>query len=913
MSAGMESKAEKLTRHCQAIKQGADRGIDWVRDVRQSSTRVDREADALIQKLRRMKNLAGRLGQAAANPVSVGFFGLSQAGKSYLISTMAAGNNGRLETVYDGQCLDFMKHVNPPGGGKEATGLVTRFTRNTEDTVAGFPIKLSIFSEIDLVKILGNSFFNDFNREKVKFNTDPEYINQLLADAENKAQAQATGGITEDDMVDLQDYFTHGFKTSMEPLKGAYWPGVIEFVPRLKAEDRARILSVLWGQIDELTSTYLLLKNALTSLSFAPVLFAPLTVLVNGSEQEGFSQQDSIMNVDMLGRLGKDNSDSIDVMPVVQGQTFSPVALPRSILAALTLEMIFPLVEKPVCEKLETVDLLDFPGYRGRLSIEDINGVREALKDNKKDPVSELLLRGKVAYLFERFTDCQEMNVLIVCTPSDKQSDVTSVGPVLTSWIEKTQGETVDIRTGKKPGLAWAITMFDKRINASLSHTEDLLQNSWGTGGLMQQALLERFGQYNWVHEWAMGQPFSNMFLVRKPREPVSFLELEDGSEIAVKAEYQAQLDLMRSTFSADTTIQKHFNDPAAIWDSMMSLNQGGVGLLSEHVFDAADLNIKLSRISEQVDNIVDDLVHKQFGDYFQAEGASEVEKKKAIVKEIVDSLKSRAPLIGELLYQLQPVVEHFRAIYLRSEMDNRKVEATFGQDPAQQQEKKSPQAVQIDNSMFDLNLDFSISEAPSSSEEPATPVKGQGGGSCYLFTRGVMQEWVKHLKEIPDRSDLMAYLGFSKKAVELLISELITAIDRLKLEQRLVEAISKTESQTSSTRHRLVERQTLVVSTIINDFLSSLGMNWIPVSERADSRFQSGRKIFTPADNIKSGQLPKIKEQPTPYTTIYLTDWLIALEKLIIANAGHSAGRDISPEQNEALGQLMRVIEGKE
>ncbi len=906
MNGDMNNKGERLVHRCTSIIEGAQLGIDWVKDVRLSSTRVDREADALIQKLRRVKNFAGRLGQAAANPVSVGFFGLSQAGKSYLISTMAAGDNGRLETIYDGQQIDFMKHVNPPGGGKEATGLVTRFTRNSQEAPTGYPIKLSIFSEIDLVKILGNSFFNDFNREKVKFNTDPEYINQLLSESEAKAQAHPTGGITEDDMVDLLDYFEGRFLSSMEPLLGTYWPVAISLVPRLMPEDRAKLLSVLWGQIDELTGTYLLLRNILASLSFTSTLYAPLTVLVSGSEQEGFSQKDSIMNVDILGRLGKDNSDAIAVKPVQHEQTLPEVTIPRSILAALTLEMVFPLREKPACEMLETVDLLDFPGYRGRLSIEDINGVSEAVKDNNKDPVAELFLRGKVAYLFERFTDFQEMNVLIVCTPSDKQSDVTSVGPVLSNWIEKTQGESVEVRTGKKLGLAWAITMFDKRISASLSHTEDQLQIGWGTEGLMQAALLERFGQYNWVHEWAAGRPFNNMFLVRKPREPVSFLELDNGIELAVKGEYQAQLDLMRSTFCSDKTIQKHFSNPGEIWDSMMALNQGGVGLLADKVAGMADLDIKLTRIEEQVTGIVDDLINKRFGNYFQAEGAGEVEKKKAIASEIAESLKSRAPLIGELLFQLQPVNEHFRSIYLRAGMDSHKVEHSTenGQD--------TNQAVQIDTSIFDLNTDFSGADKATSREVSSVPKVEHSSGST-LFVRAVMQEWVKHLREIPDRMELVTFLGFSKKSIELLVDELIAAIDRLQLEQRLIEAINKAELQTTAMRKRLVERQVLVVSTIMNEFLSTLGVSWMAAKDSPESSVQPGRKLFAPAAEIKTGCLPEIKEQPIRYTEIYLMDWLLALEKLIVANAGHSAGRDITPEQNEALGHLMSVIESKQ
>lgn len=902
MSVEMDNKEKQLIQRSRSIIEGAQLGIDWVKDVRLSSKRVDREADALIQKLRRAKNLAGRLGQAAASPFSVGFFGLSQAGKSYLISTMAAGDNGRLETIYDGRRVDFMKHVNPLGGGKEATGLVTRFTRNIQEAPAGYPIKLSIFSEIDLVKILGNSFFNDFNREKVKFNTDPEYINQLLSELEAKAQAHSTGGITEDDMVDLLDYFENRFQSSMEPLFGTYWPVAISLVPKLMAEDRAKLLSVLWGEIEELSEAYLLLRNILASLSFASTLYAPLTVLVSGSEEEGFSQKNSIMNVDILGRLGKDNSDAIGVLPVQNEQVLAETHIPRSILAALTLEIVFPLINKPQSEMLETVDLLDFPGYRGRLSIENINDVSEAVKDSKEDPVSALLLRGKVAYLFERYTDCQEMNVLIVCTASDKQLDVTSVGPVLSNWIEKTQGESAKVRTGKKLGLAWAITMFDKRINASLGYTEDQMQSAWGTEGLMKQVFLERFGQYDWVHEWASGLPFNNMFLVRKPREPVSFLDLENGVELAVREEYHAQLDLMRLTFCTDKTIQKHFSDPGEAWDNMMSLNQGGVGLLVDKVSSMSDIDTKLARIEEQIVGIVDDLINKRFGNYFQAEGADEVEKKKIIAHEIISSLKSRAPLIGELLFQLQPTIEHFRSIYLRAGMGVNK------NDNVTECVREKNHAVQIDTSIFDM--DFSGNHNATFHESSSSSLVEHNSGS-KLFVRAVLQEWVKHLREIPDRMELMNFLGFSKKSIELLINELIAAIDRLQLEHRLIESTNETELQTTAMRKRLVERQVLVVSTIMNEFLSTLGVSWVETKNRPESPVQPGRKLFSPATEIKDG-LPELREQPTRYTETYLMDWMFALEKLIVANAGHSAGRDITPEQNEALGHLLSVIESR-
>ena len=103
----MSNQSEHLVQRCRAIHDGGGEAIRWVGDVRRDSQRLDRESDSLIDKLRRVRNLCGRLGRADARPVSVGFFGLSQAGKSYLISAMAAGTGGELETDLDGERLNY--------------------------------------------------------------------------------------------------------------------------------------------------------------------------------------------------------------------------------------------------------------------------------------------------------------------------------------------------------------------------------------------------------------------------------------------------------------------------------------------------------------------------------------------------------------------------------------------------------------------------------------------------------------------------------------------------------------------------------------------------------------------------------------------------------------------------------------
>ena len=172
----MSTTREALKQRCDEVRTGLGQGIDWVSEVRANSPRLERDADGLTEKLRRSRNLYRRLGSAALRPLSIGVFGMSQAGKSYLISSLARGPEGQLFTKLDGHSVNFIGHINPPGGGKEATGLVTRFTRRAVATPPGFPIELTLFSEADLVKILGNSFLNDFDRERIGIESDAEEI-----------------------------------------------------------------------------------------------------------------------------------------------------------------------------------------------------------------------------------------------------------------------------------------------------------------------------------------------------------------------------------------------------------------------------------------------------------------------------------------------------------------------------------------------------------------------------------------------------------------------------------------------------------------------------------------------------------------------------------------------------------------
>ncbi|MDN3986525.1 putative virulence factor [Zwartia vadi] len=896
----MTDLTDKLSQGWLTIHQESGRAIEWVGRVRGNARSVDNEADSLVTKLRRIRNQAKSLAVASRLPSTVGFFGLSQAGKSYLISALAAGSDGKLETEVDGKRLDFLSHINPPGGGKEATGLVTRFSFKAKPGPTGYPLELKLFEEIELVKILSNSYFNDFNFEKVGQAVDLTMARQQLSILETKRLAQRVPGVSEDDMVSLWDYLRESYGESIRVLEGEFLPRAVELAPYLSLTDRATLFSCLWRQSPALTQTFLMLSQTLHSLGYPSRVFAPIDAIVRPTGQGGaLSQADSIMNVDMLERLGRPEDLNIQVLPVCEGEVKTAQTLTLAQLAALTAEMIFPLVNSPHQKVFSEVDLLDFPGYRGRLGLESLSDISAAqAREKSGNPVAQLLLRGKVAYLFERYTDSQEMNVLVVCTASHKQSDVTEVGPVLTEWIRKTQGDQPEDRSKRDPGLIWAVTMFDMKITDSLSKDEDMLHSVWNN--LIKMTMLERFGGYQWMQDWANGAAFNNTFLVRKPRMPVAFLDMENGQEKCVTPAVENQLHLMKQTFEGAELIQSHVAEPESAWHAMMALNDGGVERLSQYLAKVSIRQIKLDRIAEQMDALLHDLVDNRLGRWFHQDGVGEVEAKRKIAQSVVTALRPRITLLAELQEKLRLSDAVLQDLYMGAD--------EVVPEPQDVSEKQVTSALNLGDDPFGLDdvLDI-FGDQPASSPKPNTAANKPASGDAR-FAQTVVREWIEHLRDIPSQSGLLTYFGLSKEAMEMLCDELITAATRMDLQGQILQAVSGHE-QVGTKRERLVDRQVMAARTSMSDFIAWLGYINVPLSDRSDSRINAGHKLFEPPSRIPKGKLPGIGSEAFDHTRVFMGDWLVGFAQMVLDNAGHDGGREIKPEQNAELGALIAKL----
>jgi hypothetical protein len=879
--------SKQIIQGWQGVERGAGEAIEWINAVRQDAPRLNTEADRLTINLRRSRNKARRLALAAAKPMTIGFFGLSQAGKSYLISALAAGENGKLETRLGGKQLDFLTHINPPGGGKEATGLVTRFSRRQVGSDERWPVTLQLFSEIEMGKILANAFTHDFNQEKFDWQYDEGRINDLLASLTKRRRPTRVAGISEDDVVSLWDYLSRHAEKSQSRLALHYWPQAITLAPWLTPEDRGQLFSVLWGEVAGLTEAYIRFAQTLYRLGGAQEVWAPLSTLV--SEENGLLvQRDSIMNVDMLERLNTETDICIEVCPVVEGQAAAPVTLSLAELTALTVELHIPLVASTREPLFETVDLLDFPGYRGRLGVESMDDTRRAVNREESNPLAQLILRGKVAYLFERYTENQEMNVLVVCTASTKQSDVKEVGGVLDEWIRYTQGADAEARGRRLPGLIWALTMFDLRISQGLSQEEAILRQSWGLGGMIKMAMTERFGQYKWMQEWQRGQAFNNTFLVRKPRQQTPFIRISDGNEAAFSEENLPQLQLMRKTFLEDEAVNRYIASPDEAWDAMLELNDGGMRRMADYLSTVARPEVKLERIAEQLQEIRDELIEGGLGNWYQPDGEEDAAKKAQIARDILDVLKKRSGMHGELLLRLVPTRRDLQALYLQ--------QTTL---PVQEE---TPEELDI----FDIGVGAAFgAEAPA-----ATTYSHE-----IAFAHQSVQHWINHLRGLSESPALLNYINLPRPIIDALADELITALLRLRIEEKLVEAMTNTE-QAGVLLEQMVDRQVSRILHVMGDFITWLGYLEMPAAKRPTRLNMPEQHIFTRPSQCDSvvwkddERLARLTPQQLNYTAMFIIDWLVGLESLITENAGHSAGREISVAQNEKLGAIIRQIQ---
>jgi len=414
--------------------------LAWLESARENAPRLDMEADRLSVRLQRQRNKASNLLEAAGKECAIGFFGLSQAGKSYLITALAASDKGRMEIALGSANLEYSQ-INPQ---QQTSTMVTRYSGQQIRVDNEWPVQIALLSEEELVAILADVWVRRTEGRAIM--PDEQQISERLKTVSMYRQSEAIDGMKAGDVVALWDRLTTSQLCVSKALETHFWPLAIELAPMLGVDDRARLFSLLWGEDKELTALYRQLAHVLHHVSGVPRVLAPLSVVDDPSL--------SVLNTHGLRYFNASSDRVIQVVPQHGGRNLQPVNLALAELALIGREVLMPLYSAPRESLFEQVDLLDYPGFE----------TPSVLPDDEHHALALAFMAAKRAFLLTRAAEHQDVNLLMVCSAVGHRSETRTVGRVLDNWVKQTQGENSQVRSRRKPGLIWALTPFDQRI-----------------------------------------------------------------------------------------------------------------------------------------------------------------------------------------------------------------------------------------------------------------------------------------------------------------------------------------------------------------------------------------------------------------------------------------------------------------
>jgi hypothetical protein len=912
------TEKQVLADACASTSQAIVEALGWVKnDV--NAGRISSVRSTLDRELRRSFIEADRLTKALDRSMCVGVFGPSQAGKSYLISALARRETDQVLVAFDDikPGLDFVRQINPEGG-RESTGLVTRFSMRRIPTPAGFPVAVRLLSQSDLVKILGNTYLLDCELDDEKMPEESD-LSALVGKA--RTMTVSVPGLREEDIWDIRDYFEQRqFKG--EPIVRqlsaiGYWDTLQELAPTLSTEGRTLLFSMLWGQIDEFTNLCSRLCKKLDLLGNTADAFCSVDSLVTPNGDHFDRRIDSIVNVVTLNTLNNPEDESVEVCT----GSGRKAKLARADLAALVAELHLGLCIQPF-DFFDHTDLLDFPGARSRLRIPDVRAFLKA-KGSSGDqaaPLADLFCRGKVGYLFERYNSERELTSILLCMGAGP-AEVRTLPGMIKDWIDVSHGETPAARAASETALFFVLTKFDREFEQAAGQSEDSSQR-WTTR--IESCLTKFFGQaHDWPREWKPGRSFDNLYWLRNPNVFSPHILDYDAArrEVAVRENEKARIDKLRHEFLENTEVRKHFHDPGKAWDEAFRLNDGGVSYLADSLRPVCNPDIKLRQIEARL-GVLRSHIHDLLQPYYVPSAPGDRRQKRIEVYQTLVRAIDRADQqdrLGSFIRRLG--VEQF-ALY-------EAIRARIAiQNPGQSRKRAGT--------------------APA--QDP--PRSNGRTHKSDQAAEAAIECWTQGLYELSQDRFFAQAVGIDNSAISEIRDELIAAERRHNLRERIAELI-RTVSLATDRSSAFADKASIIAGRKINGFVSSFGsdsLSQAPVVAAQEPRSRRGalekllgkqpvtaepsskpaqatptqpgeaqprairfdgsvEEIFRP--NSPNPTPDTLSPEPKAFRSQYLLDWGLAMEDAMRANVeGGIVGSPEARMQNEILGRVLGQLE---
>lgn len=493
--------------------------------------------------------------------------------------------------IQNGQdSYSFIDQLNPSGGNNskvESTGVITRFSLSQAEQQEG-RVRVKLLSVVDLVLLVADSYYND-----LKLNPDSllayDQINQRIEGLaplwQNKSTQQKY--ICEDDIKDIFDYIKEVIGSQASDICRSNFSKVIAaHIHQIPVSQWKQVFGLLWNENEQMTQLFGILMESLEELNFQTEVYVPFEAVLR--------DKGTLLKIDWLDSVcnqpREQSPEEILTTAVYdrQGQALN-TQMDKGRLSALIAELTFVLPQQLASERqfLKQLDLLDFPGARSR----------EKFKESEIATVlPKVLRRGKVAYLFNKYSRSLRIGSVLFCHHNDQKTEPT-LGDTINNWIEDNIGRTPQARaellrnTHNISPLFMVATKFNIDLERSKTDTPaqpEKLDAHWNRfDTVLPEIIKPNTWMENWVPEGAgfASTAFQNVFPLRDfywSGKNGLFEGYSDGQHSSAEvrkippADYPNYWEDLRASFLRNAFVQRHFASPEDAWDSVASLNNDG-------------------------------------------------------------------------------------------------------------------------------------------------------------------------------------------------------------------------------------------------------------------------------------------------------------------------------------------------
>ena len=965
-----------------SLVQNINDSLAWIKKNRPND--YDQKFLQLVEHRRVLR----RIENASKYNPGIAAFGKSQVGKSYLISCLLQ-NNGDQQATGEHQKkavkpfmvktnkgdYNFVFRINPPseeGGGRESTGVVTRFSsysRNPEDHSYEYPVTVKTFSVLDIVTILSDSYFNDFGNYTTKGESEIAEVAENYRSRYGHARPVQKPVVLADDILNLKEYFGKHINNAQVFNKTSFFDHLAMIIENVPVEDYAGVFSVLWNNDTNLTKLFVRLVKTLASFDFAEYIYLPIDAVLHEGVKEN-----TIMSVQCLKQLFDTTSQYTTDVYVKNDKIFEKRGsnVSKSDVCAICSEVIFKIEEdflassgsycmdnispevsskighdKIEMTMLKSNDLLDFPGARAREQ-EDVEKLSE------DSVLLNCFLRGKVAYLFNKYNSDKTINILLYCH-HNKDNDVTSLYKLLQDWVKEYVGKTPKERREKLEQtkvspLFYIGTMFnlDMTLGVGAVASEEAINQRWiGRFDTVMNKQCFHTDTVDWVNNWTdEGVGFRNSYVLRDYKFSGQKSGLYKGFEengreeemIMTKEYYQ----MMRKSFIKNEYVKQLFRDPDVSWDVAASINNDGALYIMENLAVVAQTMDKArDHDFAAVTKKITDKVHNLMKDYFVSTDIDElleanIAKSKAIFREMDFTCNSDNYYFGHLLQALQLTeTACYKVVHsvMQSPEINGKVNDFKDYEIIRSSCKKAGYSFEATSNIsekWECIIKTYGFHSQEDAEEFLTKKKidvdklfdgsyKRKLNSCIIGD-AVFDKWASIIKSVEFLNEFSNEENFDSSIMTILVDNLIATANSLELRDRMADAIAEYVNVVNI--HTANESLLAdILASFINDFVLDFGFKYLSDEEKKKAERVCISKNIPAFDYIYK-ELPATFEEedltqmfnemssnPQAILPSFEDNYNKWLEYMFISFVAHLDVPEYDHQANQALAEILDSI----